>query len=416
MVQELKFWESVIPPEEKFYVWCYDEEGILQSTSCPEDMRTLLDQAFHLLEGYQKARSSMEPVPVLIGSSLGMQWAVTYEKEHGHDLMYVMGPVFYTLPTASQIRQVMRHSSWRTEDIRWENEMIRRLEEMPVLPFAIFVRYVLLVHNVLHGTQLGLEAVLVKDTVDSSKQPMLERQRDRGQVYQAEQAMLRMVREGNISYHSVLQNSMKLSPGVPVQGTDPLRQMKTSIVVFATLVSRAAIEGGLSPDVAYPLGDSYIQAAEDCRDSGELTAMANTMYHDFIYRVHQLRQDPRYSRTIQRCCDLIELSLEREISLRDLAQLAGYSEYYLSEKFKKETGLSVNRYIQQARIDRAKVLLESTNKSIREIAEQLTFSSVNYFIRVFRETTGQTPTQYRREMMKEKILESGSYEDRDHSL
>ena len=144
--------------------------------------------------------------------------------------------------------------------------------------------------------------------------------------------------------------------------------------------------------------------------------MANTMYHDFIYRVHQLRQDPRYSRTIQRCCDLIELSLEREISLRDLAQLAGYSEYYLSEKFKKETGLSVNRYIQQARIDRAKVLLESTNKSIREIAEQLTFSSVNYFIRVFRETTGQTPTQYRREMMKEKILESGSYEDRDHSL
>ena len=128
--------------------------------------------------------------------------------------------------------------------------------------------------------------------------------------------------------------------------------------------------------------------------------MANTMYHDFIYRVHQLKQGTHYSRTIQRCCDMIELSLERQINLQDLAQLAGYSEYYLSEKFKKETGVSVNRYIQQARIDRAKVLLESTDRSIREIAEQLTFNTVNYFIRVFRETTGQTPAQYRKAVMK----------------
>jgi phosphomannomutase len=49
--------------------------------------------------------------------------------------------------------------------------------------------------------------------------------------------------------------------------------MKTSIVVFTTLVSRAAMEGGLSPEVAYALGDSYLQSAEDCRDSGELAAL-----------------------------------------------------------------------------------------------------------------------------------------------
>ena len=396
MVQALKFWESVIPSEERFYVWCYDGEGNLQSTSCPEDMQALLDRSFRLLGGFRKAGSSADRSPILIGSSLGMQWGITFSTEHGQNLMYVMGPVFYTLPSASQIRQVMRHPSWHTEDIHWENELIRRLADMPVLPFAIFSRYVLLVHNVLHGTQLGLEALRAQDSGDLKTLPAMEQRRDRGQVYQAEQAMLRMVREGNISYHSVLQNSVRLSPGVPVQGRDPLRQMKTSIIVFATLITRAAIEGGLSPDIAYPLGDSYIQAAEDCRESGELSAMADTMYHDFIYRVHQLRQDPRYSRTIQRCCDLIELSLERQISLQDLAQLAGYSEYYLSEKFKKETGLSVNRYIQQARIDRAKVLLESTDKSVKEIADQLTFSSVNYFIRVFRELAGQTPAQYRK--------------------
>ena len=47
-----------------------------------------------------------------------------------------------------------------------------------------------------------------------------------------------------------------------MQSSDVLRQSKTSIIVFTSLVCRAAIEGGLSPEEAYSLGDSYIQTAE----------------------------------------------------------------------------------------------------------------------------------------------------------
>ena len=180
-----------------------------------------------------------------------------------------------------------------------------------------------------------------------------------------------------------------------MQGVDPLRQAKISITVFTTLVCRAAMEGGLSPEVAYPLGDSYIQSVEDCRDSGELSALAHAMYHDFIYRVHHLHANPNYSQAVQKCCDYIELSLERKIRAEDLAALCGYSEYYLTEKFKKETGQSLNSYIRYAKIEQAKVLLESTELSVREIAGKLAFNTVNYFIQSFRETTGYTPAQYR---------------------
>ena len=212
--------------------------------------------------------------------------------------------------------------------------------------------------------------------------------------------MLQMVRNGDINYHAVIQRSVNLSPGVPVQGADPLRQMKTSIVVFTTLVSRAAMEGGLSPEVAYARGDSYLQSAEDCRDSGELAALANAMYHDFIYRVHHLRSNPGYSHAIQKCCDYIELSLDRRIRVSDLAALVGYTEYYLTEKFKKETGVPVSQYIRFAKVERAKVLLEATNLSVREIAERLAFNTVNYFIQSFRETALCTPAQYRKEKRK----------------
>ena len=210
--------------------------------------------------------------------------------------------------------------------------------------------------------------------------------------------MLQMVRNGDINYSNVLQNIVHLSPGVPVQGADPLRQMKTSNIVFTTLVCRAAMEGGLSPEIAYPLGDSYIQAVEDCRDSGELSALAYSMYHDFIYRVHHLRCNPNYSHAIQKCCDYIELSLNRKIRIADLATLVGYTEYYLTEKFKKETGQSVNSYIRYVKVERAKVLLESTEMSVKELSESLAFNTVNYFIQCFRDTTGYTPAQYRKKV------------------
>ena len=145
---------------------------------------------------------------------------------------------------------------------------------------------------------------------------------------------------------------------------------------------------------------TYIEAVVNSNDTGELSALALTMYHDFIYRVHHLRTNPNYSHAIQKCCDYIELSLNRKIKIADLATLCGYTEYYLTEKFKKETGQSITSYIRFAKIERAKVLLVSTDDEVRGIAEQLAFNTPNYFIQCFRETTGYTPTQYRKKFRK----------------
>ena len=398
--QNLLLLQSMIPYSEKLYVWCYDREGRFVATSCPETERTVMEQAFRILGGMEKLlRYTLEPDdarPQIIGSPIGMQWALSYESERNRSLFFVVGPVFYSLPLEQQLRVGLRSCGNSRETAAWAGELIRLLPEMPVMSYAIFTRYVVMIHNTLTGQQLGLDALETERTPERSVFGESSVQRDRNRVYLSERAMLQMVRNGDINYYSALQGSIRLSGGVPVQGQDPLRQMKTSIVVFTTLVSRAAMEGGLSPEVAYALGDSYIQSAEDCRDSGELSALAHAMYHDFIYRVHHLRTNPNCSHAIQKCCDYIELSLERKIRTRDLAALVGYTEYYLTEKFKQETGQSVSSYIRYAKVERAKVLLESTELSIREISERLAFNTVNYFIQCFRTTAGYTPAQYRK--------------------
>ena len=398
--QNLLLLQSLISRDEKLYVWCDDAEGQFVASSCPEELQGVLEQGLGILGGREKllqyAGETDNTRPQIIGSPIGMQWALSYESERSRKLIFVIGPVFYTAPTERQLRPALRPYTHSRENAAWSVELFRHLPELPVMSYPIFTRYVLLVHNTLTGQQLGLDAL------DDGRQ---EREqgaagpapaRDRNKIYLAERAMLQMVRNGDINYQGIFQNAASGSPGVPIRGQDPLRQVKTSIIVFTSLVCRAAMEGGLSPEIAYPLGDSYIQSVEDCRDSGELSALAHTMYHDFIYRVHHLRVNPNYSHAIQKCCDYIELSLDRKIRTEDLAALVGYTEYYLTEKFKKETGQSLSSYIRYAKVERAKVLLENTELSIREIAEQLAFNTVNYFIQSFRDTTGYSPAQYRK--------------------
>ena len=69
----------------------------------------------------------------------------------------------------------------------------------------------------------------------------------------------------------------------------------------------------------------------------------------------------------------------------------GYTEYYLTHKFKEETGLSVTDYIKFAKIERAKVLLKSTDQTVQDIATALSFSTRNYFSRIFQDRPRHHP-------------------------
>ena len=408
--QDLYLLQSLIPSGESFHIWGYSNEGQIIGSSCQGVIRETLHHAFQALGAYDKmieyAAGAENDAPRILGSSIGIQWAVTLEKERKNNVVFVLGPVVNMPIDGKSVRSALIGSYPSMQDTSWIEPLCALIPALPVMSYAVFGRYVMLVHNVLTGQQLGVEALRAGEKKPEKERPLEINQRNRIDVYQSEQALLDVVRRGDINYHQVLNRSSSLSPGVPVQGRDPLRQMKTSIVVFTTLVTRAAMEGGLSPEIAYPLGDSYIQTAEDCRDSGELNSLAHAMYHDFIYRVHQLRANPHCSHAIQKCCDYIELSLDRKIHAKDLAILVGYTEYYLTEKFKNETGLSVSDYVRRAKIRRAKMMLQSTDLSVSEIADRLAFNSANYLIRVFKELEGCTPAAYRERHHSETPMQS----------
>ncbi|MBR3350426.1 MAG: hypothetical protein IKG55_10175, partial [Solobacterium sp.] len=248
----LELIQSVIPAEEKIYTWCYRIDGTFVASYCPKQMVHTFEQAFRALGGLRKAIEAIsrpDPrIPMIIGSAVGIQWAVTLETERHNDLIFVIGPVRYSHPDEKQFSTDLHAAAPGYANLSWISFLCAHTDELPVVSYAVFTRYVIMIHNVLTGSQAGLDALYDLSGQDGEIKEKQAGERNRMQIWMNEQAMLKMVREGNINYHEALKESAGLSGGVQMHGRDPLRQMKTSIIVFVTLVSRAAMEGGLSPE------------------------------------------------------------------------------------------------------------------------------------------------------------------------
>jgi AraC-like DNA-binding protein len=73
---------------------------------------------------------------------------------------------------------------------------------------------------------------------------------------------------------------------------------------------------------------------------------------------------------------------------------------YLSRCLKKHTGMTPLQYLRTIQMNQAKSLLENTELPITKIGEQIGMDGPGYFNRVFRQLTGMTPSQYRKNQWK----------------
>lgn len=91
----------------------------------------------------------------------------------------------------------------------------------------------------------------------------------------------------------------------------------------------------------------------------------------------------------------LENNYGRDIKLQDLAKHVCVSYHHISKIFNSLYNESFNIYLNQIRIEHAKILLKNTDKSIGEIAEQVGFTDQNYFGKTFKKFTGLTPRDFR---------------------
>jgi len=93
--------------------------------------------------------------------------------------------------------------------------------------------------------------------------------------------------------------------------------------------------------------------------------------------------------------DWIDGHFQNVIRIVDLANMFNFSERNLKRRFSQATGISINKYVQEVRVDKAKKLLLATEKSIKDISIEVGYENDSFFSRLFKLKTDMTPSKWR---------------------
>ncbi|MEO1770394.1 helix-turn-helix domain-containing protein [Candidatus Enterococcus ferrettii] len=211
--------------------------------------------------------------------------------------------------------------------------------------------------------------------------------------YQLEVLLLNLLDCGDIS--SVMRLFKKLSSATAtIISTNKLQEQKFRIVSFLTLVTRMVIEKGYPQSHAYELSDKFIGQLDEISERDQLLPFVKTAVLEFF----TLAKEKRFSydsAIVNQTIEYIYDNIEGPISNDCIARHVCVHPVYLSSLFKKKTGITLSKFIKEAKVQEAKFLLVNTDLSYSEISNKLSFSSQSHFCRVFKELTSFTPKEYR---------------------
>ena len=214
--------------------------------------------------------------------------------------------------------------------------------------------------------------------------------------YFLEQEICRLITLGDKKSFEAILHEINSRPRARLS-KDALRSLKNSLIASCTFITRAAIQGGVSPDEAFTLSDSFIQQIELCQSAKALDSFERQMISVFIDRVND-KTKTRYSQIVRSAIEYIEGGLSEPITLGDIAQSVFVHPNYLSSLFKKETGEQLSHYIQRRRVEESKYYILYSTDSFADIAAFYQFCPQSHYVQVFRRYTGMTPGAYKARM------------------
>jgi AraC-like DNA-binding protein/ligand-binding sensor protein len=112
-----------------------------------------------------------------------------------------------------------------------------------------------------------------------------------------------------------------------------------------------------------------------------------------------LQQDNPEPLAITRAKEYIREHQTENLRLGHVAKAVNTSTFYFCKMFKKATGINFTDYLSRVRIEKSKNLLLNPNLRVSEIAFEVGFQSLTHFNRVFKKVLGQSPTEYRAQLL-----------------
>lgn len=175
------------------------------------------------------------------------------------------------------------------------------------------------------------------------------------------------------------------------------RQENTDISIFKTLMSELAVQitYTAAPDMKtrqLTFG-KYLSPIDDISQLHQVDDIKNYIYAliDSVFSHTSVILGENYSKMVRDAVIYIMTNYPFNISVDTIANGVNTSRHHLMRVFKKETGSTITDFVTQYRINIAMELLKNGKQTVSQVAEQVGYSDVNYFSKVFKKIIGQTP-------------------------
>ena len=354
----------------------------------------------YVVKKYREEKEDMENYPYLVNLCPGVTTAVVEDPEKE---LYLIGPVSFEEYKQVDLKKFITQEYGGQEDT----------SVIPKIPYCSRDRFgttVLLVHHMLTGAELSLEDLWRRNGEKVNKNHIHERQvgsvlfermefENPHNPYDQEVRELNSIRNGDLeSFQKSIRETYSGSEGRLSE--NQIRQEKNIAICVITLASRAAIEGGVLPEMAFSMVDAYIMQVEKMSDIVEIRSFMRKAEQTFLERVQENKKPKVKNKLVEDTKNFIFQHLHSKIEIGNIGNEIGANTTYLSELFHKTEGITIQKYIQREKIKLAKNMLQYSEYKTEDIANYLGFCSQSYFGKVFREYENLTPNQFRQKYGK----------------
>lgn len=210
--------------------------------------------------------------------------------------------------------------------------------------------------------------------------------------YDKEKSLIAKVKTGEVTEAKGVLNDL-LGYVLFCEGSK-LDGIKARAIELASLLSRAAIEGGATASSILKMNNAFLLSLNESEDFDLLCFKLQEIVEAFTQTVFSNLPD-RNADVIKRAMAYIAKQYHAKLTLDGVAHYVHLNPAYFSSLFSRSTGSTFKEYLNMVRIEEAKRLLSNTEYSIIDIAVAVGFDDQSYFSKVFKKYTGLTPRQFR---------------------
>lgn len=211
--------------------------------------------------------------------------------------------------------------------------------------------------------------------------------------YSLELELSRQVSLGNYEEAMSVMHHFQILEG-PKLAYNPIRSKQNSMIALCTVLTRAAIKGGVHTEDAFDMSDAVIKNTEMLETINELCEYELQMIKDFVDLVKKRANKYEYPSSV--IVDYIYQNITSKININDLCSVTRLSPDYISRVFAKQVGMNVTDYIQLKKVEASKSFLLYDDMSVAYIAVLFDFCNHGYYSRIFKKHTGMTPLEFRK--------------------